>query len=66
MVSFTDVVVSSFVAGARYITFPVRMYSEIRTEGLDPLAVAVSAVIVIFVVILALIGEKTIRWSRFI
>jgi len=41
MVSFTDVVVSSFVAGTRYITYPVRMYSEIRTEGLDPLAVTV-------------------------
>lgn len=66
MVSFTDVVVSSFVAGTRYITFPVRMYSEIRTEGLDPLAVAVSAAVVIFIVILAMIGEKTIRWSRFI
>lgn len=66
MVSFTDVVVSSFVAGTRYITFPVRMYSEIRTEGLDPLAVAVSAVVVIFIVVLAMIGEKTIRWSRFI
>lgn len=66
MVSFTDVVVSSFVAGTRYITYPVRMYSEIRTEGLDPLAVAVSAVVVIAIVVLALIGEKTIRWSRFV
>lgn len=66
MISFTDVVVSAFVAGTRYITFPVRMYSEIRTEGLDPLAVAVSAVVVVLIVILALIGEKTIRWSRFI
>lgn len=66
MISFTDVVVASFVAGARYITFPVRMYSEIRTEGLDPLAVAVSAVVIVLVVIFAMIGEKTIRWSRFI
>lgn len=66
MVSFTDVVVSSFVAGTRYITFPVRMYSEIRTEGLDPLAVAVSATIVVAIVVLAMIGEKTIHWSRFI
>ncbi len=66
MISFTDVVVSAFVAGTRYITFPVRMYSEIRTEGLDPLAVAISALVVVLIVILALIGEKTIRWSRFI
>jgi putative spermidine/putrescine transport system permease protein len=66
MISFTDVVVSSFVAGTRYITFPVRMYSEIRTEGLDPLAVAVSAFVVAFIVIIAMIGERTVRWSRFI
>lgn len=66
MISFTDVVVSSFVAGSRYITYPVRMYSEIRTEGLDPLAVTVSAVVVIVIVLLALVGEKTVRWSRFI
>lgn len=66
MVSFTDVVVATFVAGARNITFPVRVYTEMRTEGLDPLAVAVSALIVTFIVVLALIGEKTIRWSRFI
>ena len=66
MVSFTDVVVSSFVAGTRYITYPVRMYSEIRTEGLDPLAVTVSAFVVVFIVIIAMIGERTIRWSRFI
>ncbi|MEN6436218.1 MAG: ABC transporter permease [Anaerolineaceae bacterium] len=65
MVSFTDVVVSSFVAGTRYITFPVRMYSEIRTEGLDPLAVTVSAFVVIFIVIIAMIGERTAKWSRF-
>jgi len=66
MVSFTDVVVSSFVAGTRYITFPVRMYSEIRTEGLDPLAVTVSAFVVVFIVIIAMIGERTVHWSRFI
>ncbi|MHB8194318.1 MAG: ABC transporter permease [Bellilinea sp.] len=66
MVSFTDVVVSSFVAGTRYITYPVRMYSEIRTEGLDPLAVTVSAFVVVVIVIIALIGERTVKWSRFI
>jgi putative spermidine/putrescine transport system permease protein len=66
MVSFTDVVVSSFIAGTKYITFPVRVYVELRSEGIDPLAIAVSAVVITLIVILALIGEKTIRWSRFI
>lgn len=65
MISFTNVVVSSFIAGARYITFPVRMYSEIRTEGLDPLAVAISSVVVTIIVILAMIGERTIKWSQY-
>lgn len=66
MVSFTDVVVSSFIAGTRYITYPVRMYSELRTEGLDPLAVTVSAFVVVVIVVIAMIGERTVRWSRFI
>jgi putative spermidine/putrescine transport system permease protein len=66
MVSFTDVVVTSFIGGSKYITFPVRMYSEIRSEGLDPLAVAVSAIIIIILVIVSFICEKTIQWSRYI
>lgn len=66
MISFTDVVIAVFVAGARNITFPVRMYSELRSEGLDPLAVAVSAMVVSGIVVLALLGEKTIRWSRYV
>lgn len=66
MISFTDVVVTSFIGGAKFVTYPVRMYSEIRTEGLDPLAVAVSSVVVITIVIISLIFEKTMQWSRFI
>jgi putative spermidine/putrescine transport system permease protein len=66
MISFTDVIIAVFIAGARNITFPVRMYSELRSEGLDPLAVAVSAVVVVGIVILAMIGEKTIHWSKYI
>lgn len=66
MISFTDVIIAVFVAGTRNITFPVRIYSELRSEGLDPLAVAVSAVVITAIVVIALIGEKTIRWSRYI
>ncbi len=66
MVSFTDVVVTSFIGGAKFITFPVRMYSEIRTEGLDPLAVAVSAMVVVVLVIISFICEKSFQWSKYI
>ena len=66
MISFTDVVIATFVSGARYITFPVRIYSQLRSEGLDPLSVAISAVVMAVIVIIALIGEKLIHWSRFV
>ena len=66
MVSFTDVVVTSFIGGSKFITFPVRMYSELRTEGLDPLAVAVSALVIVVLVIVSFISEKTVQWSRYL
>jgi putative spermidine/putrescine transport system permease protein len=64
--SFTDTVIATFIAGSRLITFPARMYYEQRTEGLDPLAVAMSAIVITAIILIALIGEKTVKWSRFI
>jgi len=64
--SFTDLVVATFIAGSRLITFPARVYYEQRTEGLDPLAVAVSAIVMTVIIVIALIGEKTIKWSKYI
>jgi putative spermidine/putrescine transport system permease protein len=66
MVSFTDVVIATFVAGARYITFPVRVYSQQRSEGIDPMTIAISAVIMAAIIVLALVGEKFIHWSRYV
>lgn len=66
LISFNDVIVSSFVAGARYITFPVRVYSELRTEGLDPTAVATSVIIILLIVTLAIAGEYKANWSKYI
>lgn len=65
-ISFTDLVIATFIAGSRLITFPARVYYEQRTEGLDMLAVAVSAMVMTVIVILALVGEKTIKWSKYI
>ena len=66
MISFTDVVISTFIAGSKYITYPVRMYVQLRTEGLDPLAVAVSAAIMFVIIIVALLAEKFLNWSKYL
>jgi putative spermidine/putrescine transport system permease protein len=64
LISFNDVIVSSFIAGARWITFPVRLYSELRSEGVDPITVAIGAAIVALILILGLAGERVFKWSR--
>ena len=64
LVSFNDVIVSSFIAGARWITFPVRLYSELRSEGVDPITVAIGAAIVALILVLGLAGERLFKWSR--
>lgn len=64
--SFTDVVVAAFISGTRNITFPVRIYVQHRGQGLDPVAVAGSAVVIVVILLLELVGEKLFRWSRFI
>ena len=66
MVSFNDVTISSFIAGVSNLTYPVRMFVELRTEGLDPLAVAVSAVIMFVTIIVALVAEKFWSWSKYL
>ena len=66
MVSFNDVTISTFIAGTKNLTYPVRMYVELRTEGLDPLAVAVSAVIMAFTIVIALLAEKFWSWSKYL
>lgn len=64
LVSFNDVIVSSFVAGSRWITFPVRVYSQLRTQGVDPTTVAIGAAIIAAILVLGVVGEKTLHWSR--
>ncbi len=66
MISFNDVTISTFIAGTKYLTYPVRMYVELRTEGLDPLAIAVSAIIMFVTTLIALIAEKIWKWSQYL
>ena len=66
VISFTDVVVSVFISGVRFIPLLVRIYVEQRGQGIDPTAIAASAVVIAVIVVLELLGERFIRWSRFI
>jgi len=65
MFSFNDVIVAVFIAGARNITFPVRIYSRLHQQGMDPTSVAASAIVVFVIVVLSIGGEKYLRWSRY-
>jgi putative spermidine/putrescine transport system permease protein len=64
IVSFNDVIVSTFIAGAGWITFPVRMYSQLRGQGVDPITLAIGAMIVAAIFIVVALGEATLKWSR--
>lgn len=52
VVSFTDTVIAVFISGDRNITFPVRIYAQQRGQGLDPVAIAGSVIVIpaIFVI----------------
>lgn len=63
LASFNDVIVSTFIAGAGWITFPVRLYSQLRGQGVDPITMAIGAVIVVAILILVLLGEAVFKWS---
>lgn len=64
LVSFNDVVVSTFIAGASWITFPVRLYSQLRSEGIDPITLAIGAMIIASILVVVLVGEFLFKWSR--
>lgn len=66
LVSFNDVLVATFIAGARWITFPVRVYAQLRSEGVDPITLAIGAVIIAVILLAAIVGELTLKWSRHI
>ncbi|SNY93584.1 putative spermidine/putrescine transport system permease protein [Cohaesibacter sp. ES.047] len=64
LISFNDVIVSALIAGARWMTFPVRVYAELRGQGIDPITLAIGAAIIAFILIAALVGEFLFKWSR--
>lgn len=64
LVSFNDVVVTTLIAGAGWITFPVRTFSRLRTEGIDPTTIAIGAMIVVFTILLIVVGLRLFQLSR--
>ena len=65
VISFTDVVVATFISGVRFITLPVRIYVEQRGQEIAPTAIAASAVVILVIIVLEIVGEKFFKWSRF-
>lgn len=64
LVSFNDVVVTTLIAGAGWITFPVRTFSRLRTEGIDPTSIAIGAMIVAFTIVVIVLGQRLFQFSR--
>jgi len=64
LTSFNEVTVSVLIAGSRYLTYPVRLYAELRSQGVDPTTVAISAMLVAMIIVFAVIGERVLNWSR--
>lgn len=64
LVSFNDVIVSALIAGGRWMTFPVRLYSQLRGQGVDPTTLAIGAGIIAIILFAAVVGELTMKWSR--
>jgi len=65
LISFTDVTLTLFISSSGSPTFPVRVYSEQRSEGLNQIVLAWSAIMTLIIFILSLLGEKFARWSRY-
>jgi len=65
LISFTDVTLTMFISSSGNTTFPVRVYSEQRSEGLNMVVLAWSAVITLVIFIISLLGEKFAKWSRY-
>ena len=62
-VAFDEAVIIMFMRDARYVTFPMRLYTYI-TESFTPLISAIATIFIIFAVIIIMIVEKTIGLSK--
>ncbi len=60
-ISFNDVVVSTFIAGSGWITYPVRMYSQLRGQGIDPTTMAIGTMVICAILLLAGLSDLISR-----
>ncbi|WP_424930350.1 ABC transporter permease [Amaricoccus tamworthensis] len=56
-ISFNDVIVSTFIAGSSWMTFPVRLYSQLRGQGIDPTTLAIGTMIIASILIVVALTE---------
>lgn len=65
MLSFSELIITLFISASNLTTFPVRVYSSMVTEGLNPMVLAYSTVIIIVVLIISILAEKFAHWSKY-
>lgn len=65
MLSFSELIITLFISASSMTTFPVRVYSSMVTEGLNPMVLAYSSIIIIVVLIISVLAEKFAHWSKY-
>ena len=65
MLSFSELIITLFISSSNMITFPVRVYSSMVTEGLNPMVLAYSTIIIMVVLIISILAEKFAHWSKY-
>ena len=65
MLSFSELIITLFISASNMTTFPVRVYSSMVTEGLNPMILAYSTIIIIVVLIVSILAEKFAHWSKY-
>lgn len=65
MLSFSELIITLFISVSSLTTFPVRVYSSMVTEGLNPMILAYSTIIIIIVLIVSVLAEKFAHWSKY-
>ena len=63
IMSFDNLVVSLFLSGPRMKTLPVEIYGYLEYAD-DPLLAAVSSVVIVGIVLLLIVMEKTVGFTR--
>ena len=65
MISFSELVITLFICASNMTTFPVRVYSSMVTEGLNPMVLAYSTIIIVVVLVVSVLAEKFAHWTRY-